>query len=103
MGFTFRFVQLICTSTGGGIIVPILLNLIPVPIAQDAFPVAVLVNYFIHTYFPIIREVYALSPPLKTVINCLFEIFRAFVVCKFTGVAGQKIPPSDFSFAVFGP
>jgi len=101
--FTFRFVQLICACTGGGIIVPILLNLIPVPIAQDAFPVAVLVNYFIHTYFPVIREVYALSTPLKTVVICLFEILRAMVVCKFTGVAGASIPASDFSFPVFGP
>ena len=33
----------------------------------------------------------------------MFEIQRAYVVCTLTAAAAVKIPPSQFSFPVFGP
>jgi len=101
--FAYKFVHLMMSATGGGIIVPILLNLIPVPIAMDAFPIAILAAFFLHSNFPILREVYKLSSLMKVCVIIMFEIFRASVVCKFTSVAGASIPPSDFAFPLFGP
>jgi hypothetical protein len=36
-------------------------------------------------------------------VTVLYETFRAFVVTKFTLAAADAIPPSEFSFPVFGP
>lgn len=94
---------MILQCTGGGILVPIFLNAIPVPLAQDAYPVAILVSFLIHNYFPVMREVVHLSPVFKSAIIVLYETLRAYVVTKFTAAAGQAIAPSDFDFAVFGP
>ena len=45
--------------------VPIFLNGIPVPLANDAYPVAILTSFALHYYFPILREVAALSKIFK--------------------------------------
>jgi hypothetical protein len=94
---------MILQCTGGGILVPIFINAIPVPLSQDAYPLAILASFLIHNYFPIMREVLSLSPVFKTAIIVLYEAMRAAVVVKLTAAAGIAIPPSDFSFAVFGP
>jgi hypothetical protein len=36
-------------------------------------------------------------------VTVLYETFRAFVVTKLTLAAADAIPPSEFSFPVFGP
>lgn len=56
---------MIMACTGGGIIVPILINSIPVPLAQDAYPVAIFTSFMIHTYVPVLREVIEISPVFK--------------------------------------
>lgn len=56
---------MLMACTGGGILVPIFINSIPVPLAQDAYPVAIFVSFMLHSYFPILREVLALSPVFK--------------------------------------
>jgi hypothetical protein len=94
---------MIMQCTGGGILVPIFINSIPVPLSQDAYPIAILVSFLIHNYFPVMREVMHLSPVFKSAIIVLYEIFRASVVVKFTLAAEHAIAPSEFSFAVFGP
>ena len=99
----YKFVSMIMACTGGGIIVPILINGIPVPLAQDSYPIAIITSFLIHSYFPIIREVLALSPLFKGGIIILYETMRAFVVCKLTLAAGSAIAPSEFAFPIFGP
>ena len=39
----------------------------------------------------------------KSAVTVLYETFRAFVVTKLTLAAAAAIPPSEFSFPVFGP
>lgn len=89
--------------TGGGIIVPILLNTIPVTLAIDAYPIAIMISYLLHTHFPILREVLELSPIFKAVIILFYETTRCYVVTLFTALAASTIAPTQFSFPVFGP
>jgi hypothetical protein len=100
---SYKFVSMIFQCTGGGILVPIFLNAIPVPLSQDAYPMAILVSFLIHNYFPIMRDIMNLSPVFKTAMIILYECLRAAVVVKFTALAGKVIPASDFDIAIFGP
>lgn len=61
----YKFVSLLFACTGGGIIVPIFLNGVPVPLANDAYPIAVMASFALHHYFPILREVVAMSKIVK--------------------------------------
>jgi len=99
----FKFISMIMACTGGGIIVPILINGIPVPLANDAYPIAIATSFALHHYFPILREVLDLSALVKAMFVFLYEAMRASVVVKLTVAAGAKIAPSLFSFPVFGP
>ena len=63
--FSYKLVSMIMACTGGGILVPIFLNAIPVPMANDAYPIAILTSFAIHYYFPIVWDVIALSPMVK--------------------------------------
>jgi uncharacterized membrane protein YeiH len=67
--FAFKFVNMIMACTGGGILVPIFINSIPVPLCTDAYPIAILISFLVHTYFPVLREVLALSPVFKVSTN----------------------------------
>jgi uncharacterized membrane protein YeiH len=100
---SYKFVSMILACTGGGIIVPIFINSIPVPLSTDAYPVAILCSFLLHTYVPILREIMRLSPPFKGVIVFLYEVQRAYVVMKLTTAAGAAIPASDFAIPIFGP
>ncbi|CAB9497818.1 expressed unknown protein [Seminavis robusta] len=100
---TYKFVNLLLASTGGGILVPILINGIPVPLAQDSYPIAILCSYLLHSYVPIVRDVFKLSKVFKAGVIILYETMRAFVVCKLTIAAGNAIAPSEFDFPIFGP
>jgi len=99
----FKFVSLVLACTGGGILVPIFLNKIPVPIASDIYFEAIIVSFLIHQYLPIVREVFNLSSILKALGTVLYETTRAGVVCKFTKIAASTIVPSSLSFPLFGP
>lgn len=84
--------------------VPIFINKIPVPLAQDAYPVAILTSFLLHEYVPILREVMGLSAFFKAVMIVLYEVMRASVVVKLTTAAAGAIAPSEFEdIAVFGP
>lgn len=83
--------------------VPIFINSLPVVLVQDAYPIAISASFLLHQYVPIMREVMSLSPILMTAVIFLYETFRAYVVVKLTSVAGETIPASEFSFAIFGP
>ena len=74
--FSYKFIYMIMACTGGGIIVPVLINGIPVPLAQDAYPIAIFTSFMIHTYFPILREVLELSPVFKVGSVGLIVAFR---------------------------
>ena len=63
--FSYKFASMIMACTGGGILVPIFINKIPVPLSQDAYPIAILVSFFLHQYFPVLREVLTLSKLFK--------------------------------------
>uniref|UniRef100_A0A7S2EDN4 Uncharacterized protein n=1 Tax=Trieres chinensis TaxID=1514140 RepID=A0A7S2EDN4_TRICV len=99
----FKFVSYVMACVGGGIIVPILLNGLPVALANDALVLAMLSAFGIHLYFPILREVFKLSDLLKATFVVLFETFRCGVVIGLTTAAAAKIPPSVFPIPVFGP
>lgn len=101
---SFKFVSMILQCTGGGILVPLFINSIPVPLSTDAYTIAILVAFLLHQYFPILRDVVMLSPILKIAFIVLYECQRAAVVTKLTLAAAASIVPSDFSqIAVFGP
>lgn len=99
----YKYVSVIFTATGGGILVPIFINGLPVPLANDYIIIALGVAFVIHHYCPVIREVYKISPIFKTLIIVLFETFRCSVVFKLTTAAAAKITPSIASFPLFGP
>lgn len=100
---SMKFVSLALACTGGGILVPIFLNGIPVPLANDYYIMALLISFSLHHYFPILRDVFKLSGFLKVPVIILFETLRTSVVVTLLTAAQNKIPPSAFSFAVFGP
>ena len=100
---SFKFVSMLFQCVGGGILVPLFINAIPVPLSTDAYPIAIFVSFLLHQYFPILRDVVTLSPLLKAAFIVLYECQRAAVVTKLTLAAAATIAPSDFSIAVFGP
>lgn len=73
--FSYKFVNMVMACTGGGILVPIFINAIPVPLATDAYPIAIMTSFLVHTYFPILREVLDLSPVFKVIIADLSIVF----------------------------
>lgn len=101
--FSYKIVSLAMACTGGGIIVPILLNTVPVTLSIDAYPISIIISYLLHTHFPILREVLDLSPIFKAVIILFYETTRCYVVTLFTALAASTISPTQFSFPVFGP
>ena len=66
---------MILACTGGGILVPIFINGIPVPLAQDSYPIAIFTSFLLHLYFPIMREVLELSPVFKVSTLDRFALF----------------------------
>lgn len=100
---SYKIVSLAMACTGGGIIVPIILNTVPVTLSIDAYPIAITISYLLHTYFPMLREIVELSPIFQGVVILFYESMRTFVVTLFVGLAASTIPASQFSFPVFGP
>ncbi|KAL7443819.1 hypothetical protein ACHAXM_009180 [Skeletonema potamos] len=100
---SYKLISMILACTGGGILVPIFLNSVPVPLANDAYPIAILTSFAIHHYFPIVGEVMNLSYLVKSMVVVLYELVRAKVVLTFTLAAGAAISPTVFSFPLFGP
>lgn len=68
---------MILACTGGGILVPLFINKIPVPMANDAYPIAILISFAIHYYFPVVWEVVTLSPMVKVRNNIIEECVLA--------------------------
>jgi len=99
----YKFVNMILACTGGGIFVPIFINKIPVPLAQDAYIIAILTSFMLHTYAPVLREVLTKSGIFLFAGVFSYETLRSYVVCSLTAAAGAAIAPSQFSFPVFGP
>lgn len=99
----YKFVNMILACTGGGIFVPIFLNIVPVPLAQDAYIIAILTSFIIHTYAPILREVLTKSGIFLFAGVVSYETLRSFVVCSLTAAAGKVIAPSQFEIPIFGP
>lgn len=99
----YKFVAMCFQCTGGGILVPLLVNAIPVTLGKDAYPICIFLSFLLHTYVPTVRDVVQESAIFKTALIVLYECQRASVVYKLTTTAAAAIPPSDFSFAVFGP
>jgi uncharacterized membrane protein YeiH len=62
---SYKLVSMILACTGGGILVPLFLNGIPVPLANDAYPIAILASFLIHHYFPVVGKVMQLAPAFK--------------------------------------
>jgi hypothetical protein len=96
------FVPFLSTSYNS-ILVPIFLNSVPVPLTQDAFPIAIMISFLLHEYLPVLRDAMKESPIFKATMIFLFEALRASVVVKLTGAAGKAIAPSEFEIAIFGP
>ena len=127
----YKFVSLVLMCTGGGTLVPIFINKIPVALSIDAYVVAIIVSFLLHEFLPILREImkvrwfrcltsrYFVGPlyliyialsalaqhsdVMKAAMIVFYETLRASVVVKFTALAAAAIAPSDFSIPVFGP
>jgi hypothetical protein len=99
----YQYVSMILQCTGGGILVPLVLNGIPVPIGQDSYIIIITISFVLHYYFPLIRDVAIQSSILYCAMIVMYEILRAYVVVKFINMAHTTIPPSEFSIPVFGP
>jgi len=100
---SLKFVTMIMACTGGGILVPIFTNGIPVPLANDYYIMAILFSFMVHHFFPILRDVFKLSIPFQFLIIGLAESLRAAVVVGLLTAAQKAISPSAFSFPLFGP
>jgi hypothetical protein len=74
-----------------------------VPLSTDAYPIAIMISFLVHEYFPVLRDVMKLSPMFKAAVIFMYEALRASVVVKLTSAAGKAIAPSDFEIALFGP
>ena len=74
--FSYKFASMIMACTGGGILVPIFINKIPVPLSQDAYPLAILVSFFLHQYVPVLREVLGLSKLFKVSLDTSGQAFQ---------------------------
>jgi len=68
---SYKFVNLVFACTGGGTLVPIFINAIPVSLAVDSYPIAIGASFILHNYVPILREVLAQSDLLR--VRCCFE------------------------------
>lgn len=100
---SMKFVSFVLACTGGGILVPMFINGIPVPLANDYYIMALLITFSLHYYFPILRDVFKLTGYLKVPIIFLSETMRTGVVVTLLTAAQTKIAPTAFSFSVFGP
>ncbi len=78
---SYKFVSLLLACTGGGILVPIFLNGVPVPLANDLYPMAIIVSFVLHHYFPVLREVAAMSKIVKVrgVMFCITLRKQSFI------------------------
>jgi len=95
---------MILRCTGGGILVPILINSIPVPLAQDAYMIAIIISFILHRWVPMSRDVVEQSAPLKVCSIVLYETLRASIVVGLTSAAGNAIAPSGVvAYPFFGP
>ena len=62
---SYKFVNLVFTCTGGGTLVPVFINLVPVALATDVYPIAIGASFILHNYVPVLREVVGQSDLLK--------------------------------------
>jgi len=99
----YKFVRMIFQCTGGGILVPIFINVIPVSLGNDAYPIAIGISFLLHMYLPVLRDVVKQSPAVKAALVIMFETQRASVVTKLTTAAAAAIPATEFAFPLFGP
>lgn len=98
----YKFISMILACTGGGILVPIFLNTIPVPLAIDAYPIAILISFGLHTYFPVLRDVVELSSIFKVSrveLSCVLYLFSKdwLVVVGFCCVYSMNIHQPDLN------
>jgi len=100
---SYKFFSLLLSCTGGGILVPIFINEIPFPLANDMLMIAVIFSFALHIWCPFLREVLELSPIMKIIMVIFHETVRTSVVVKFTLIAAASITPSLFSYPVAGP
>ena len=100
---SYKFISFLMACTGGGILVPVFLNGVPVPLANDAYPIAIITSFCLHYYFPILRDVAKMSKIMKVYLIVMYECTRAAVVTKFTILASATIPATTFSYPLFGP
>jgi hypothetical protein len=99
----FKFVRMIFQCTGGGILVPLFINAIPVSLGNDAYPIAIGLAFLLHLYFPKLRDIVKNSPYIRSALVVLFETQRASVVTKLTTSAAAAMPATEFDFPLFGP
>ena len=84
---SYKLVSMILACTGGGILVPLFLNGIPVPLANDAYPIAIITSFVIHHYFPIIGDVMKLAPIFKVSLTINQKDVQLFQVAALTQIA----------------
>lgn len=93
----------VLAATGGGILVPLFINGLPVPLANDCYLIIMASNYMLLKYVPALGSVYQESHTLQFFGILGFETMRASVVTGLTLASSAAIPASYFSFPLLGP
>jgi hypothetical protein len=102
-GSPFMFVRCVAQACGGGIFVPLLLNKIPVPLANDTLMLCLVFMFALHSLVPVVHDVATGSVPLRLGLTVGWEMFRASAVCASCKLATAAIPAGIFGFPFFGP
>ncbi|GMI20027.1 hypothetical protein TeGR_g12133 [Tetraparma gracilis] len=102
-GSPFMFVRCVAQACGGGIFVPLLLNKIPVPLANDTLMLCLVFMFALHSLVPVVHDVATGSVPLRLGLTVGWEMFRASAVCASCKLATAAIPAGVFGFPFFGP
>lgn len=90
----YKFISLVFSCTGGGILVPIVLNEIPFPLANETLMIAIFLAFLFHFRYPILRDVLDHSNILKFILILFHEITRTSVVVKIIQATCATISPS---------
>jgi hypothetical protein len=101
----FAFVSALLQATGGGIIIPLLLNKNLAPLTNDMLVLTLLANFAIQHFAPQVREVASNSLLLNAVFEASFHMYRSNGICGAVRAANANLPASiaAVGFPIFGP
>ena len=99
------FASCLLASAGGGILIPIFLNDLPVFLKSETFLVYLMANFLLFKYLPGLRDLTKGSTTLLLFASFCAETFRANAVCAFVTAGMNAVGGTGevFSFPLFAP